>query len=239
MPPQTPIAPVGLPKADFVKRYWFTPLQMVKVKNAEWHINRDTGVRSSQDYHFMSEGRHFMLPANSEEEFVGPIANAYLKGMASTLAQADNRLEALADFMFVAEYYNRLIVDVRDLAPEYNPVSDLQLRAQQAAEELPPWMQKAQAQPTQLVPDPATPPWEAPLQGPEKPLPGMEPKPVPQAVPTSQTPKAPAKPKEETKQFELNGITFKSVVDATGDTRYYKNNVETDAASYSKAASMI
>lgn len=244
MPPQNSISFVGLTKAQFVDRYWFTPLQMVRVRNADWHINRDTGVRSSQDFIFMSEGRRFMVPANGEEEYVGPIANAYLKGISSALAQADNRFEALADPMYVAEYYNKLIVTVRDLAPEYNPVSIEQLHAQQAAADLPPWMQQNPPQPaTQNAP---VPPWEQTVAQPV----------IAPSIPPAQPPSLPVHPvqpqptgvtkgfqgtklsESDSKQFEYNGLTFKMVTAAEGKT-YFKNDQEIDVVTYNKAASMI
>lgn len=263
MPPQNPMSAVGLSKADFVKRYWFTTLQMVTVRSAEWHFDKETGIRSSQDFVFMSEGRHFMVPANGQQEFVGPIANRYLDQMAKALAQADNRLEAMADFMYVAEYYNQLVVSVKDLAPEYNPANDWQKRAQAAADTLPPWMQNqppvAAEHPSQTTPP--MPPWEqppavataptaqpvaAPPIPPQQPQSTPAPQPAaPQSAPAAPAPqvakgfKASAKAKEETKQFELDGVTFKLVVGTDGEARYYKNDVETDAASFSKAASML
>ncbi len=232
MPPQSnSLAPVGLTRADFNKYYWFSSLQMVTVVNP-----------TEKDFPFMVEMRHYMVRAGEQESFVGPIANLYLNHMTKTIAQDEDRLEMLADVTYMASYYKQLIIEVKDLAPQYDPTNNWQHRMKQEGAEVPPWVQAApQTQPVAQQTAP-TPPWEQP-----PPLtpnterasdvavtaPPMAPPPVkPQAPPAS------PESKDETREFELNGIAFKSVT-KDGETSYFKNDKEIELAAFSKAASML
>jgi hypothetical protein len=215
MPPQNNLAPVGLTKAEFNKHYWFTSLQMVTVVNP-----------TENDFPFMVEMRHYMVKAGAQESFVGPIANVYLNHMAKTMAQNDERLEMMSDPTFVAATYKSLIVEVKNLAPEYDPTNNWQHRMNREGADLPPWAQpQAQAQAAPQVDAAPTPPWEQAQAAAQPPAP----------------PKEPPKPKlteDETKQFKLNGIVFKAVT-KNGQTDYFKNGKEISVADYSKAASLV
>lgn len=236
MPPQqNNLAPVGLTRSDFNKYYWFTSLQMVTVVNP-----------TKKDFPFMVEMRHYMVKAGEQESFVGPIANVFLNHMAKTIAQDEERLEQMADVTLIAAMYKDLIIEVKNLAPEYDPTNNWQHRMRAEGAELPPWAQnQPAAQPgAQQSPAP-TPPWE------QAPIPpnterASEVATTAPAAPQA-PPAAPSEPprqpepvtiKDETKSFDYNGIAFKAVT-KDGETRYYKNNKEITLADYSKAASMI
>ncbi len=232
MPPQSnSLAPVGLTRSDFNKFYWFSSLQMVTVKNP-----------LKRDFPFMVEMRHYMVLAGQEESFVGPIANLFLNHMAKTMAQDENRLEMLADVTYLASYYKQLIVEVKDLAPQYDPTNNWQHRMQQEGAEIPPWV-KAEQVPAAATQQsaPPIPPWEQPPLNPNTERASEVASKQPSVPPPVQPPQPPApseEPKDETKEFELNGITFKSVT-KDGDTAYYKNDKEIELAAFSKAASML
>ena len=234
MPPQSnSLAPVGLTRADFNKFYWFTSLQMVTVTNP-----------TEEDFPFMVEMRHYMVRKGQQESFVGPIVNVYLNHMAKTIAQNENRLEMLADVTYLASYYKNLIVEVKDLAPQYDPTNNWQHRMKQEGAEVPPWVKAEQMQPASTANQsgPPTPPWEQPPPlNPNTERASEVATATPPVVPPPAPPQAPPEPpkvQDETKQFEFNGITFKSIT-KDGDTAYYKNDKEIDLAAFSKAASML
>lgn len=217
MPPQNNLAPVGLTKAEFNKHYWFTSLQMVTIVNP-----------MEVDFPFMVEMRHYMVKAGEQESFVGPIANVCLNHMAKTMAQNDERLEMMSDPTFVAATYKSLIIEVKNLAPEYDPTNNWQHRMNREGADLPPWAQpQAQAQAAPQADAAPTPPWEQPPTDTQQ-------TPVPPSPPKN--PKPPMK--DKTKQFKLNGIVFKSVT-KDGQTDYFKNGKEISVADYSKAASLV
>lgn len=233
MPPQNNLAPVGLTRSEFNKYYWFTSLQMVTVVNP-----------TGKDFPFMVEMRHYMVKKGEQESFVGPIANVYLNHMAKTMAQDDDQLELMADVTYMAASYKKLIVDVKNLAPEYDPTNNWQHRMRAEGAEIPPWAQAQASQPAATTSEaPPTPPWEQPPplnpnteRASEVAQPPLAPPPSP--PPMTPPPPKPTKPKDETKEFELNGITFKSVT-KDGETSFFKNDKEISVADYNKAASMI
>jgi hypothetical protein len=225
MPPQNNLSPVGLTREDFHKYYWFTSLQMVTVVNP-----------TEEDYPFMVEMRHYMVKAGEKESFVGPIANIFLNHMSKKLAQDDNRLEMMADLTYLAASYKNLIVEVKDLAPQYDPSGDWQHRVRQSSMEVPPWAKPDAEQPSSDF-MPSTPPWEQPPAQ-QHPAPPETQQTVAEESTAESTTEASAPPKDETKEFELNGLTFKSVT-KDGNTTYYKDSKEIDESTFAKAASML
>lgn len=214
MPPQINLNTAASQRAQFIERYWFSSTQLVTVVNP-----------TAEDYHFMSELRNFMVPKGGTEDYVGTIANVYLDQMSKNIAQRDDQLELIADYVYRTQAYDGLIVAVKDLAPQYDSIPDWQKRAQAASDKTPHWMQGQAAKP-----DPSTPPWEQAV--------------APVAPPATQPPrkepaKQPVKPKAETKEFEYNGLKFKAVTDEAGNTTYTKNDMEISGADYLKAASML
>jgi len=101
-------------KKQFYDKYWFTPFDMVKIRNIK-----------SEDFRFMVEMRHFIIRANSELNVPGTVANVYLNQMTKILAQDEEKMHLLSDYNFRAEFYDRLIVEtsnnmpVMDSTPEY------------------------------------------------------------------------------------------------------------------------
>ncbi len=235
MPPTNSMAGVGITQAEFNKFYWFSSLQMVTVVNP-----------LPDAFQFRSEMRLYGVPAGGTESYVGTIANVYLDQMSKTIAQNKEQLELLADPTIRASYYKDLIIEVKDLNPQYDPTNNWQHRMQQAGAEVPPWVKAEQSQQSPLTNTVApTPPWEQPPM----PVPNMEraseaaptPPPTAPVAPASPTPAPtpPAPAKEETKEFEHEGMKFKMVVDKNGDTMYFRDGRRIDGASYSKAASMV
>jgi hypothetical protein len=218
MPPQNNLSPTGLTREDFHKYYWFTSLQMVTVINP-----------TEEDYPFMVEMRHYMVRAGQKESFVGPIANIFLNHMSKKLAQDNGRLEMMADLTYLAASYKDLIIEVKDLAPQYDPSGDWEQRVKQSGMEVPPWAKPAEQ--SAVDPTPNTPPWEQKNPSVSAPKPTQ---PTEEHIP----PKQPAKPKDEVKEFELNGLTFKSVT-KDGDTSFYKDGKQIDESVFAKAASML
>lgn len=219
MPPDNNLTPVGLTKAEFNRRYWFNNYQMVTVVNP-----------LPDDFYFFVEMRRFMVPKDGQESFPGPIANLFLDQMSKMLTQNEEKMELLSDMAFKASYYNKLIVEVKNLVPEAK-AETWQDRAREQGMELPPWMQNQPVALQPTNPQSATiPPWEQPI--------ATAPVAPPATPPTP--PIEPSKPvKEETREFEMNGIKFKSTVDKNGNTMYFKNGNRTSEADYAKAASMI
>lgn len=196
---------------DFQQRYWFTSLQMVTVLNP-----LDT------DYPFMVEMRHFIIRANSKERFPGVIANVYLDQMSKILAQNDNKLEFMSDPAMMRVFFDKLIEDVENLVPEYNPV--------------PAYLRNVAPSAQMEAPD-ETPPWQQNMERARNVTPNIQ-----DASP--ELPKQPDNPKpksqkEETKEFEYQNVKYKMVVDKNGNEMYFKDGRRTDAAEYGKAASML
>lgn len=236
MQPTSAMPGVGITQAEFNKYYWFTSLQMVTVRNP-----------LKTPFEFRSEMRLYGVPAGGEESYVGTIANIYLDQMAKTIAQNENKLELIADPTMKSAYYKELIVEVKDLNPQYDPENNWQHRMKAAGAELPPWVKPEVPQQSNLTNTAApTPPWEQP-QAPPLPVPNMErasdvaPLAPPMAPPVPQTPPAtPPKPAtEQTKEFEHEGTKYKMVVDKNGDTMYFGDGRRISAADYTKAASMV
>ena len=143
-------------KDEWHKKYWFSPLQMIRVINP-----------LPTDYKFMVELRHFKIDGGAEAEFPGMVANVYLDQMSKMLAQEDDNLGVMGDPELKKHYYNKLIVDVRSLVEEQDPtpaylrnVQDVN-KVAPANDELPPWEQKANAPIAPTAPElPIEPPKE-------------------------------------------------------------------------------
>lgn len=100
-----------LTKEEFNQQFWFTPLQMITVKNP-----------LKTDFQFMVELRHFVIKAGAVDKVPGTVANLYLDQMTKILAQNDDKLGLLSDFTFRSQYYKSLIKDVESLIQEHNPL---------------------------------------------------------------------------------------------------------------------
>jgi hypothetical protein len=218
MSPQS-LNTAGMTQEQFNANYWFGSLQMVEVVNP-------LDVR----FLFTVELRQYMIEPGATEKYPGIIANMYLDQMSKHIGQLSpdaTGLTLLGDWAFRAQAYNKLIIGVEDLAPQYREPSWQDRAREQTANQTPPWMQKQAPQAPSPVMDAATPPWEQP------------------AAQTSTTPIAapepvvPTKPEAGTKSFELNGLTFKAVTDAAGETVFFKNDAEISFADYQKAASVV
>lgn len=240
-------------KETFNKKYWFTSLQMVEVINPAWLKEGDGFV--AKDYPFMVEMRHFIIKSGGREKFPGVIANVYLDQMTKILAQNDGKLEFMADPNLMRVYYDKLIVDVENLAPEYNPIPtylrDVAPSAVgQAKDETPPWQQNIE-QARSAMPDnaPQVDPRVSQLEDKVNGMSGVldaiagklgigeeAPEPVAPA-PTPELVKAPAQPEE--RQFDFQDNTYKMTIDKNGDEMFFRDGRRVSAADYQKAASMI
>lgn len=208
-----------LTKEEFWKVYWFSPLQMVTLKNP-------------QDYpfQFMVEMRNFVIKPGAVEKFPGTVANLYLDQMTKIMAQNDDKLTLLSDFAFRKLYYDKLIQDVESLIKEESNVpaylKDIPDHLKvEATDETPPWQQPQAPVASDL---PAT---NSAMTNTYDTTPAQK----PGAQDGTHNPKA----KAETKEFEYNGDSFKMVVDKNDKEMYFKNNKLTSAGEYQKAASMI
>lgn len=199
-------------KQDFVNKYWFNSLQMVTVVNP-----------LAEDFPFMVEMRHFIIKAGQHERFPGVIANVYLDQMSKIIAQNDDKLGFMADPALRRVYYDKLIIDVENLAPEYNPT--------------PAWMKGVNPAAVAAAPNDA-PPWESSMERARDIAPNQTPPAAP-VPPAPKAPPGPKKPEAGTKEFELNGLTFSAVTDGNGKTEFFKNGKAIGEADYAKAASMI
>lgn len=208
--------PTGtLTKKQFNDTYWFTSLQMVMVVNPK-----------EIDWPFMVEQRHFIIKAGGKEEFPGVIANVYLDQMSKILAQDDDKanggkLEYMSDPNLKKLYYDQLIVNVRSLVSEYESgpayLKNVAPAAQTSApSEKAPWEENMERA-SDVAPAP-------PIATPEKPQPPEVPE-----------PKAETKEKE----FELEGVKYKLVINKNGNEMYYKGGKMTDSATFHKAASLL
>lgn len=204
-----------LNQADFNKKYWFNSLQMVTVTNPK-----------SEDWPFMVEMRHFIVRAGEHERLPGVIANVYLDQMSKILAQDDDKLSYMTDPNLRHVYYDKLIVDVENLAPEYNPIP-AHLR------NVPPSAQMAAPEATD-----DRPPWESGMERATDVMPNAPPPPAP-APPSQEAPKPASKPEAGEKNFDLNGLKFSAVTSEQGETTFFKNGKAISEADYAKAASMI
>lgn len=129
-------------KAAFNRRYWFTSLQLVEVMNPLWLKEGDGFV--SKDYQFTVEMRHFIIRAGGQEKFPGVIANVYLDQITKIMAQNEDKLEFMSDPNLMKQYYDRVIVNVENLAPEYDPTPSYMQNVAptsigQAVDDTPPW----------------------------------------------------------------------------------------------------
>lgn len=252
--------PTGaIDKLTFNKMYWFSALQMVEVINPAWL--KDGDGFTVQDYPFQVEMRHFFIKAGGKEKFPGVIANVYLDQMTKILAQNDGKLEFMSDPNLMKIYYDKLIVDVENLAPEYNPVPSY-LRGVapsavgQAIDDTPPWeknMEQARAMMPDNAPqiDPRVSQLETKVNGmgdllgaiAEKMGIGTTTQPVttsPPSVPIQETTiVAPVITEPTEKQFQYLEDIFKMTIDKNGDEMFFKNGRRTSSAEYAKAASML
>lgn len=196
-----------LTKKEFWSVYWFTPLHMVTLINP-----------LADDYKFMVEMRHFVVRAGATEQMPGTVANVYLSQMTRILAQMEDKMEFLSDFMLMKQYYDRLIVDSKSMMPEDN--------SQPAYLAQVPTSMQGQA--------PETPPWQAPKQQ-------VAPTPMPENNSTMRDTLKDTDLKEtkEVKEFEHDGAKYKMVVNKRGNNMYYKNGGMTSETEYAKAASML
>lgn len=164
----------------------------------------------------MVEMRHYIIKAGAKERFPGVIANVYLDQMSKILAQHDENLGNMADPELKKIYYNRLIVSVDSLVQEHDNRPDYLANVSPAA-----------ILPT---PDDSVAPWEQASSVPpvtQDVAPALEPKPAPVA------PKEPV-----TKEFDLDGMTYRMIVNKNDKEMYYKDGRLTSAAEYARAASM-
>lgn len=203
-----------LTKKEFWAIYWFSPLQMVTLKNPK-----------NVDYPFMVEMRHFIIRAGATEQMPGTVANVYLSQMTRILAQDDDRMEFLSDLNLMKLYYDQLIVDVKSMMPEDN--------SQPAYLKNVPDHMKAGA--------PETPPWQAPAQSAIPPtnsqMTNTWQAPVKDAPKTTEAPKTESK--EETKEFEFEGNKYKLVIDKNEARMFFKDGRRIGEADYARAASML
>lgn len=246
-------------KEAFSKKYWFTSLQMVEVINPAWLKDGDGFI--VQDYPFMVEMRHFIIKAGGREKFPGVIANVYLDQMTKILAQNEGKLEFMADPNLMRVYYDKLIVDVENLAPEYNPVPAY-LRdvapsgVGQAKDETPPWQQNME-QARSAMPDnapqvdPRVTQLETKVNGMssvmdaiaaklgvgEETAPAAAIQPPEPVITAPDFVRPPAQPEE--RQFDFQDATYKMTIDKNGDEMFFKDGRRVSAADYQKAASMI
>ena len=199
-------------KAEFQQKYWFNSLQMVTVTNP-----------LAEDWPFMVEMRHFIIRAGAKERFPGVIANVYLDQMSKILAQNDDKLGFMTDPNLRKIYFDKLIVSVEDLAPQYNPTPEYLRGVSPAAQ--------GQA-PSETAP------WEEGMERARDVAPTINtPPPAPEP---STPPPATAPPKEPVeKNFAHDGHEYKMVVSKDGKEMFYRDGKLTSAAEYSKAASMI
>ncbi len=220
MPPQNELTTVGLTKAEFHRRYWFSSYQLVTVINPR-----------AEDFFFMVEMRHYTVPAGGQESYPGPIANMYLDQMTKIITQDEEKMELLSDFMFKANYYNKLIVEVKNLAPESQKVT-WQDEMRKKAMEMPPWMQNQPPGMSEQSTNPQSstvPPWE---QQPPTATPA-----APQVSPQTALVQPPPQTDEE-RSFEYKGHTFKMVTKGEY-TEYLRDSHPISAEVYNKAASML
>lgn len=192
-------------KAEWAAKYWFNGLQMVTVVNPK-----------PVDWPFMVEMRHFIIKAGAQESFPGVIANVYLDQMSKILAQDEEKLEYMSDPNLKVIYYDRLIVDVKNLVNE--------------VDQTPSYLQHVA--PSAQVTQAEVAPWDESMERARTVAPTAPPAPVVAPAP-------PQEPKAEVKEFDLNGIAFKSVTDDKGVTTFFKAGNETDEATFAKAASML
>lgn len=205
----------NLSNDDWIRKYWFNSYQKVTVRNPK-----------HEDYVFMQEMRHYKVPADGIERFIGPVANRFLDLMSRIIAQDEGNLGFMADPNLKRIYYDKLIVKVDNednsinVGPAY--MANMGRPAQAQPMERAPWDAALGERATDIMPN-ATP---IPPQMPE--------------MPVAQSPTAPAEaPKAETRQFELEGATYKMVVNAKGQKMHYRDSKMISAADYNKAASML
>lgn len=198
-------------KEEFNKKYWFNSLQMVTVLNPKL-----------EDWPFMVEMRHFIIKSGATERFPGVIANVYLDQMSKILAQDDDKLGYMADPSLKRLYYDKLIIDVEELVSDYSPTPEYLRNVPQSAQGTAP-SEKA--------------PWEENMERASTVAPNVAPAPPVSAPELPEEPEAPPKP--ETKEFEVNGSKYKSVINKNGNAMFYKNGQMTTSAEYNRAASML
>lgn len=193
-------------KADFWKKWWFTPYDMVQVVNPK-----------PEDYHFMVELRPFVIKAGTSEKMPGTVANVYLSQMSRILAQDEDKMQHMSDFLLMEAYYKRLVVTTESLikedtsVPAYLQNVPLSMQPTGAAE-TPPWEEASKV--AQTVPEPVVSQSSAPA-------------PIIETV------------EESEREFKLNNDSFKYITRKDGRKMYYKNGQLTNEAEYSKAASML
>jgi hypothetical protein len=205
--------PMTLPqtKAEFWKTYWFTPYQMVTLKNP-----KDT------EYRFMVEMRHFVIKAGATEVLPGTVANVYLSQMTRVLAQDEDKTSFLSDFALMKQYYDRLIVSVEstindvDTTPSY--LKDVPAHMRTSGE-------------------PETPPWQQPKTTLPEHNSEMSDSYDPKVM--NDKPKDVFPAKDEIKEFELGENKYKAVIKKGGGTMYYKDGKLTTSSEYQKAASLL
>jgi hypothetical protein len=241
--------PTPMTKLDFSKTYWFNSLQMVTVVNP-----------TADDYPFMVEMRHFVVKAGATEKLPGAIVNIYLDQMSKILAQGDNKLGFMADPNLMRVYFDKLIVDVENLVPEYNPtpawMQGVAPSAIGQAAETPPWQQAVQpiqpqfAQPNQVSNQPDQTALIQQLmakietleanqnssQAPFQTQPVIQPSVADTVLKTEPTK---TESPEQTKEFTYLDSTYKMTVNKNGDEMFFKNGRLTTAAEYAKSASML
>jgi len=205
---------VPLTKKEFWAKYWFSPLQMVTLKNPK-----------QTDYNFMVEMRNFVVRAGATETMPGTVANVYLSQMTRIMAQDDEKMEHLSDFNLMKIYFDKLIVNVKDMMRETNNqpayLKDVPTTMRGEAPETPPW----QAPVGSTIPvtnSDMKNTWDAPKQA---------------VAPITEEP--PKETKESVKEFEFEGGKFKMVVDKNNNETYFRDGRRVKAADYAKAASML
>lgn len=172
-----------------------------------------------EDYKFMVEMRHFVMRAGAQEQMPGTVANVYLSQMTRILAQQEDKMQYLADLNLMKEYYDRLIVDVKNMMPEANT-------APAYLKQVPTTMQGEA---------PETPPWQQD-QAPQAPT-----TPMPENNSTMRDTLKTEDLKEtaEVKEFEHGGSKYKMVVNKRGGSMYYRDGKMISETEYAKTASML
>jgi hypothetical protein len=123
----------------FWAAYDFNNFKIVTVSNPTskdyaFQITMQVGVDPASGK-LLTEARHYIVKAGGNERFPGVVARYYLDQMSKLLAQEEDRFKLFADYGTRKEYYDRLIVDVEDLANQ--GMVELPHAKQQVIEEAP------------------------------------------------------------------------------------------------------
>lgn len=134
--------PMPMTQDEFWEKYWFTPLQLVKVINP-----------LAYDYEFLVENRPFIVEAGSKKRLPGNVANIYISNVSRIRAQEDDKFQFISDYALMKQYYDEIIVEIEDLSNGQGSIPAYLKQPKQAAgatgaDENPPWDADAKAQNT-------------------------------------------------------------------------------------------